>query len=117
MAKCSICGKGVVFGQSVSHSHRRTNRAWKPNIRKVKAVVNGTHKTVSVAPAAFVPARSSARKFNTVRNRVCFGQALFFFRSGGSVPERTGMCTVTVLGVICAGSAARRAAAKAERSV
>ncbi len=48
MAKCSICGKGVVFGQSVSHSHRRTNRAWKPNIRKVKAVVNGTHKPVSV---------------------------------------------------------------------
>ena len=35
------------------------------------------------ALAAFVPARSSARKFNTVRNRVCFGQALFFFRSGG----------------------------------
>lgn len=48
MAKCSICGKGVTFGQMVSHSHRRTNRAWKPNIRKVKAVVNGTHTTVSV---------------------------------------------------------------------
>ncbi len=36
MAKCCICGKGVVFGQSVSHSHRKTNRSWKPNIRKVK---------------------------------------------------------------------------------
>ena len=30
MAKCSVCGKGVVFGNSVSHSHRKTNRAWKP---------------------------------------------------------------------------------------
>ena len=36
MAKCCICGKGVVFGQNVSHSHRKTNRSWKPNIRKVK---------------------------------------------------------------------------------
>ena len=36
MAKCCICGKGVVFGQNVSHSHRKTNRAWKPNIRKIR---------------------------------------------------------------------------------
>lgn len=48
MAKCSVCGKGVVFGSSVSHSHRRTNRAWKPNIRKVKVEENGTVKTVSI---------------------------------------------------------------------
>ena len=48
MAKCSICGKGVTFGQNVSHTRRRANRAWKPNIRKVRAVVNGTHTTVCV---------------------------------------------------------------------
>ena len=48
MAKCEICGKGVVFGCTVSHSHRKTNRTWKPNVRKVKAVVNGTPKTVHV---------------------------------------------------------------------
>ena len=48
MAKCSICGKGVVFGQNVSHSNRKTNRTWKPNIRKVKAIVDGTPKTVAV---------------------------------------------------------------------
>ncbi len=48
MAKCSVCGKGVTFGLKVSHSNRKTNRAWKPNIRKVKAVVGGTHKTVYV---------------------------------------------------------------------
>ncbi len=48
MAKCSICGKGVVFGHNDSHSHRKTNRAWKPNIRKVRVVDNGTHKTVAV---------------------------------------------------------------------
>ena len=49
MAKCDVCGKGVVFGHNVSHSNRKTNRTWKPNIRRVKAVVgNGEHKTVYV---------------------------------------------------------------------
>ena len=42
MAKCDFCGKEVVFGNNVSHSHRRSNRMWKPNIRRVKALVNGT---------------------------------------------------------------------------
>ena len=32
MAKCDICGKGVTFGIKVSHSHRRSNRTWKPNV-------------------------------------------------------------------------------------
>ncbi len=48
MAKCEICGKGVQFGLAVSHSNRKTNRTWKPNIRRVKAVVNGTPKTLNV---------------------------------------------------------------------
>ena len=42
MAKCDICGKGVSFGIKISHSHRRTNRTFKPNVQKVKAIVNGT---------------------------------------------------------------------------
>jgi len=48
MAKCDFCGKGVSFGHNVSHSERKTNRAWKPNIRKVKAVVKGSPKKVNV---------------------------------------------------------------------
>ncbi len=48
MAKCDVCGKGVVFGNQVSHSHRRSNRAYKPNIKRVKAVVNGTPKHIYV---------------------------------------------------------------------
>ena len=42
MAKCDYCGKGVTFGIKVSHSHRRSNRTWKPNVKRVKAVGNGT---------------------------------------------------------------------------
>ncbi len=48
MAKCEVCGKGVSFGIQVSHSHRRSNRMWKANVRKVKAVVNGANKSVYV---------------------------------------------------------------------
>ncbi len=46
MAKCEICGKEMKFGIKVSHSHRRANRTWKPNIRRVRAVVDGTPKRV-----------------------------------------------------------------------
>jgi len=42
MAKCEICGKGVMFGNNVSHSHRRSNRPFKPNVKRVRAVVKGT---------------------------------------------------------------------------
>ena len=42
MAKCEICGKGTSFGIKLSHSHRRTNRPFRANIQRVKAVVNGT---------------------------------------------------------------------------
>ena len=38
MAKCEFCDKGVTFGIQVSHSHRRSNRPWKPNVKRVKAV-------------------------------------------------------------------------------
>lgn len=48
MAKCEVCGKGVSFGIQVSHSHRRSNRTWKANVRKVRAVVNGANKSVNV---------------------------------------------------------------------
>ena len=46
MAKCECCGKGVTFGIKVSHSHRRSNRTWKPNVRRVKAVVEGSPKYI-----------------------------------------------------------------------
>lgn len=48
MAKCEICGKGVTFGKKYSHSHIRTNRQWKPNVQRVKVVVDGTPKKMYV---------------------------------------------------------------------
>ncbi len=46
MAKCDFCGKGVTFGCKVSHSMRPSNRAWKPTIKRVKAIVDGSPKRV-----------------------------------------------------------------------
>ena len=51
MAKCEYCGKDVSFGIKVSHSHRRSNRTWKPNIKRVKAIVNGSPKRVYSLPS------------------------------------------------------------------
>lgn len=41
MAKCDVCGKGVHFGNNVSHSHRRSNAIWNSNVKNVKCKVNG----------------------------------------------------------------------------
>ena len=46
MAKCEFCGKDMAFGIKVSHSHRRSNRTWKPNVKRVKAIVDGSPKHV-----------------------------------------------------------------------
>ena len=40
MANCAICEKGAHFGIAVSHSHRRTNKMWKANVKSVKVKVN-----------------------------------------------------------------------------
>ena len=48
MAKCDFCGKGVVFGIKVSHSHRRANRTWKDvdqkALKEVEAMLDEDHK-------------------------------------------------------------------------
>jgi large subunit ribosomal protein L28 len=48
MAKCDVCGKGAHFGIKVSHSHRRSNRIWKSNVKNVRCIVEGTPKKLHV---------------------------------------------------------------------
>jgi len=45
---CDVCGKSPQFGKSISHSHRRTNRRWTPNIQSVRTNINGTSKRLHV---------------------------------------------------------------------
>ena len=48
MAKCSICGKGAHFGNAVSHSHRKSNKMWKSNVKSVKVKTEGGAKKMYV---------------------------------------------------------------------
>jgi large subunit ribosomal protein L28 len=46
--RCEICNKGVVFGIQISHSDRKSNRSWAPNLKRVKAIIDGSPKRVYV---------------------------------------------------------------------
>ncbi len=52
MAKCEICEKSIAHGNKISiarsHVSRRTSRTFRPNLRRVKAIVDGNTKTISV---------------------------------------------------------------------
>ncbi|MFQ5865042.1 MAG: 50S ribosomal protein L28 [bacterium] len=49
MAKrCEICGKGPMVGHHVSHAHNLTKRRWLPNLKRIRAKVNGQVKKMLV---------------------------------------------------------------------
>lgn len=48
---CDICGKGPVFGNRISHAHNVTRRRWEPNLRRVRAIINGAHVTIRACTA------------------------------------------------------------------
>jgi large subunit ribosomal protein L28 len=49
MAKvCEVCGKKPLFGNFMSHAHNLTKRRWVPNLQRVKVVIDGKPKTISV---------------------------------------------------------------------
>ena len=48
MAKCAICSKAAHFGNAVSHSHRRSNKMWKANIKSVRVKTVGGSKKMYV---------------------------------------------------------------------
>ena len=52
MAKCEVCEKTLSHGNQISiarsHVSRRATRTFKPNLRTVKATVDGQPKRISV---------------------------------------------------------------------
>jgi len=52
MAKCEVCDKSVNYGNKLSitrsHISKRTSRTFKPNVRTVKAMVDGQPKKINV---------------------------------------------------------------------
>ena len=46
--KCDVCGKGPLTGNQVSHANNKTKKRSLPNLQRVRAVVDGTHKHIRV---------------------------------------------------------------------
>ena len=38
--RCYSCGKGVAYGNNVSHANNKVRRTWKPNLQVVRTVVD-----------------------------------------------------------------------------
>ncbi len=81
MAKCEFCDKGVTFGIKVSHSHRRSNRTWKPNVKRVKAIVNGTPTHVYVCTRCLRSGKVTRAVYGIwlVKNLPCTAREIFYF--------------------------------------
>ena len=45
--RCYSCGRGVAFGNNVSHANNKTRRVWKPNLQ-VARIVGENGKIVKV---------------------------------------------------------------------
>lgn len=49
MAKqCAICGKKTTIGRQISHAHNVSARSWKPNLQRVRALVDGSVQKILV---------------------------------------------------------------------
>ena len=48
---CEICGKKPQFGNKISHANNVRRRRWNPNLRRVKAVIDGVRKKARVCTA------------------------------------------------------------------
>lgn len=49
MAKvCEICGKKPMYGNNVSHANNRHRRRFEPNLQKVRAIIDGKTKRITV---------------------------------------------------------------------
>jgi large subunit ribosomal protein L28 len=46
--RCDICGKGPMFGHTISHAHNVTNRRFDPNLHKMRAQIGGDVKKIRV---------------------------------------------------------------------
>ena len=61
-ARCAVCGKGPQTGFTVSHSHIRNKRTFRPNLQPVRTTIDGENVRVRVC------VRSSALKRESRNN-------------------------------------------------
>jgi large subunit ribosomal protein L28 len=46
--KCELCGKGPLVGNQVSHANNKTKKRTLPNLQRVRAIVDGSHRHIRV---------------------------------------------------------------------
>ena len=47
-AICQVTGRKPGYGKSVSHSHRRTNRRWNPNVQRRRFYLPSEGRTITL---------------------------------------------------------------------
>lgn len=45
---CEVCGKKPSTGNNVSHANNKTKKTWYPNLQQVKALKNGSVRSMKV---------------------------------------------------------------------
>lgn len=73
-ARCQLTGVGPVFGNNVSHSHRRTRRRWNPNLQRRRYWLPDEHRYVRLT--------LSAAAIRTI-DRIGIERAVARIRAGG----------------------------------
>jgi large subunit ribosomal protein L28 len=73
-AHCQLTGTAPVFGNNVSHSHRRTRRRWNPNIQNKRYWLPSEDR--------FVRLRLSARAIKTI-DKIGVERAVALIRARG----------------------------------
>jgi large subunit ribosomal protein L28 len=48
MALCHFCGKGRMVGNNISHANNKTSKTQFPNLRRVRANLQGTVRRIMV---------------------------------------------------------------------
>ncbi|HEX9577489.1 MAG TPA: 50S ribosomal protein L28 [Myxococcales bacterium] len=46
--RCELCGKGPLVGNQVSHANNKTKKRTLPNLQRVRAMVDGSHRRIRV---------------------------------------------------------------------
>lgn len=59
--RCVVTGRGTMYGNAVSHSHKKTRRIWKVNIVKKSIFLEDESRWVTV--------KLSTRALRTLRNK------------------------------------------------
>ena len=63
--RCENCGKGIMYGHNVSHSKRRTQRIFRPNLHHAKIILGGVTKKVKLCTKCLRMIRQSQKPQKT----------------------------------------------------